>query len=111
MIALTGIHVASLAFDPPLTEQQLLDWVSRHLHDRSDLLLWGNPITLGPTKYHVYGLDLATYMPLAMEFTVRRMVFVANRQGDMVLPPVLDRVERSLACLSVTVTRSSSTTS
>jgi hypothetical protein len=38
--------------------------------------LWGNPIQLGPQKYHVYGLDRHVWQPLFLEITDKHIVAV-----------------------------------
>jgi len=38
--------------------------------------LWGNPIELGPTKVHVYGLDRHLWQPVFLEITERQIVAI-----------------------------------
>ncbi len=46
----------------------------RRKHNR--FRLWGNPISLGPTKAHVYALDRHLWQPLFLEITAEKIVAI-----------------------------------
>ncbi len=64
-------------FSSPLPDQTFQNLVSTTFEQgRGPLRLWGNPISLGERKVHVYGLDLHLWQRLYMELTPQRFLFI-----------------------------------
>lgn len=83
---------AHFTFDPPLDSATLGRWVAATFEGESAARLWGNPINCGAAKWHVYGVDLATYTPVSMELTTRRWSFVCSQDAERVLAGIVARV-------------------
>ncbi len=67
-------------FGSPLPDQTFRNLVSTTFEQgRGPLRLWGNPISLGERKVHVYGLDLHLWQRLYMELTPQRFLFLLPR--------------------------------
>lgn len=59
-----------LRFSEPLTDavfEQWVDSIFRRKHNR--FRLWGNPISMGRRKVHVYGVDRHVWQPIDLELT------------------------------------------
>ena len=59
---------------PPETFQKFI--ASTFRRKANKFRLWGNPITLEPTKVHVYGLDRHLWQPVFLEITDRHIVAI-----------------------------------
>jgi hypothetical protein len=46
----------------------------------TDGSLWGNPIALGPDKWHVYGMHRRSHRPVNVEFTAETIVVMRPRR-------------------------------
>lgn len=90
--ALADYWGAFISFDPPLDPASLRRWVAATFAGRSAAQLWGNPIVLGAATIHVYGLDLATYELVSMEFTPCRFVFICRHDAERVLAGIVARI-------------------
>ncbi len=77
-----GIGGAPVVFEfsSPLPDQTFRNLISTTFEQgRGPLRLWGNPISLGERKVHVYGLDLHLWQRLYMELTPKRFLFLLPR--------------------------------
>lgn len=63
-----------LQFFEPLT-QNVFDQFVRQTFGREDnrFRLWGDPISLGPSKVHVYAVDRHIWQPLFLEITTKKI--------------------------------------
>jgi len=67
-------------FSEPLTQAVFEYWLnSTFRRPQNRFRLWGHPITLGPTKAHVYGLDKHLWRPLFLEITAQGCTAVVPR--------------------------------
>lgn len=56
--------------EPGLDPDVFKGWITKTFsRKRNRFRLWGNPIWLGPTKVHVYGVDRHLWQPLWLELT------------------------------------------
>lgn len=62
--------------DEPLTKSTFDYFISRAFRKNGLFKLWGEPISLGPTKVHVYGADRHLWQPINLEFTEKGMVAI-----------------------------------
>jgi hypothetical protein len=51
-------------------------WVNLTFKEPYSFRLWGDPIRLGPTKVHVYGVDRDQWQPIHLEMTAERLVAI-----------------------------------
>ena len=64
-------------FETALNEATFRHWiVSTFNRSQNKFRLWGNPIWLGNTKVHVYGIDKHLWQPLTMEITNKHFLAV-----------------------------------
>jgi hypothetical protein len=75
----------TIRFREPLSQQVFESWI-RELSNRTNRFgLCVNPIRLGPTKAHIYGVDCRLWKPLFLEITKNGCVaIVPNDTGDVV---------------------------
>ena len=69
-----------ITFSESLNKKTFDHWIKStfgRLNNR--FRLWGNPIRLGPTKVHVYGVDKHLWKPLFLEFTDKHLVAIVPR--------------------------------
>ncbi|MGA2464485.1 MAG: hypothetical protein ABSH06_09050 [Thermodesulfobacteriota bacterium] len=67
----------SIKFSDPLSQETLEYWLkSTFGRLRNRFRLWGNPIKLGPTKFHVYGIDRHLWQPIFMEITANHLIAI-----------------------------------
>jgi len=48
-------------------------WVASFRHKRNRFRLWGNPISMGPGKVHLYAVDNHLWQPIDLEITRRHL--------------------------------------
>lgn len=67
---IAGAPVTIRFQDPGLDPSVFDEWVHATFErKRNKFRLWGNPLRLGPTKIHVYGVDRHLWRPIWMELT------------------------------------------
>lgn len=63
-----------LDFFEPLTEAVFNEFISQTFrYENNRFRLWGDPISLGPTKVHVYAVDRHIWQPLFLEITTKKI--------------------------------------
>ena len=72
----------SIRFQEPGLSQEVFDrWVgSTFTAQGNRFRLWGNPIRLGPTKVHVYGVDRHLWRPLFLEITAKGCTAIVPKE-------------------------------
>lgn len=65
-----------MRFSELLSESVFQRWMSAMFARRSRFRLWGNPIAVGPSHVHVYGVDRHLWQPIYLEFTRRHALAV-----------------------------------
>jgi hypothetical protein len=65
-----------MQFSEPLSEAVFRRWTDTMFLRRGRFRLWGNPIQVGPSHIHVYGVDRHLWQPVYLEFTRRHVVAV-----------------------------------
>lgn len=69
-----------LQFREPLSQQVFDQFIeATFCRKRNVFRLWGNPISLGPRKVHVYAVDRHLWRPLYLEITDRHIVVIVPR--------------------------------
>lgn len=67
----------TIIFDEPLSKETFDYWIkSTFERINNRFRLWGNPIFLGPTKVHVYGVDKHLWKPIFMEITDKHLIAI-----------------------------------
>jgi hypothetical protein len=66
-------------FSERLSQETFDAFVKGSFQAKSKFRLWGNPISLGPLKVHVYALDRHLWQPLFFEITDRKMVVIVPK--------------------------------
>jgi len=69
-----------IKFSEPLNKETFDYWIKStfgRLNNR--FRLWGNPIILGPTKIHVYGVDKHLWKPVFMELTDKHLIAIVPK--------------------------------
>lgn len=70
----------SVKFSEPLEKETFDYWIkSTFGRVRNRFRLWGNPIILGPTKVHIYGVDKHLWKPIFMEITDKHLIAIIPR--------------------------------
>jgi hypothetical protein len=70
----------SIKFSEPLGKETFDYWIkSTFGRIRNRFRLWGNPIVLGPTKVHIYGVDKHLWKPIFMEITNKHLIAIIPR--------------------------------
>jgi hypothetical protein len=65
----------TILFSEELDRDAFWEWVEEIWQDdERQFHLWGHPITLGPTKVHVYGLETLSWTTAYAAFTSRSLV-------------------------------------
>ncbi|MEO0267820.1 MAG: hypothetical protein ABIM36_06775 [candidate division WOR-3 bacterium] len=67
----------TISFSEPLDKNTFDYWIKStfgRIHNR--FRLWGNPIVLGPTKIHIYGVDKHLWKPIFMEITDKHLIAI-----------------------------------
>jgi len=67
----------TIKFGEPLSKE-IFDYWIKSIFGCGDnrFELWGNPIFLGPTKVHIYGVDKHLWKPIYMEITDKHLVAI-----------------------------------
>jgi len=66
-----------IKFKEPLSRETFDYWIkSTFGRVNNRLRLWGNPIKLGPTKVHVYGVDKHLWKPIFLELTDKHLIAI-----------------------------------
>jgi hypothetical protein len=66
-----------LEFFEPLTQRVYDEFVRQTFrHENNRFRLWGDPISLGPSKCHVYAVDRHIWQPLFLEITTKRITVI-----------------------------------
>jgi len=65
-----------MRFSETLSESVFQRWMAAMFARRSRFRLWGNPIAVGPSHVHVYGVDRHLWQPIYLEFTRRHALAV-----------------------------------
>jgi hypothetical protein len=66
-----------VCFRDSLNENTFNRWISATFERKNNKFrLWGNPIRLGPTKVHVYGVDRHLWQPLFLEMTSKGIIAI-----------------------------------
>jgi len=64
-----------------LTKEVFDGWIGSTFRPAGNQFrLWGNPIWLGPTKVHVYGVDRHLWRPLFLEITAKGCVAIVPKE-------------------------------
>ena len=66
----------TLTFTTPITPEE----VEKLVEGRESLKIWGNPIRLGPAKFHIYGVHLQHWWPMSVEITGRDILIIIHEQ-------------------------------
>ena len=67
----------TIKFGEPLSKETFDYWIkSTFGRINNRFRLWGNPIVLGPTKVHVYGVDKHLWKPIFLEITNKHLVAI-----------------------------------
>ena len=67
----------TIKFGEPLSKETFDYWIKSTFSRMNNCFrLWGNPIVLGPTKVHVYGVDKHLWRPIYMEITDKHLVVI-----------------------------------
>ncbi len=67
----------TITFEEPLSKETFDYWIkSTFGRINNRFRLWGNPIVLGPTKVHVYGVDKHLWKPIFMELTNKHLIAI-----------------------------------
>ncbi len=70
----------TIDFGEPLSKETFDYWIkSTFGHINNKFRLWGNPIVLGPTKVHVYGVDKHLWKPIFLELTNRHLIAIVPK--------------------------------
>jgi len=65
----------TIKFRDRLNKETFDYWISSTFgRTKNRFRLWGNPIVLGPTKVHVYGLDKHLWKPIFLEITDEHLI-------------------------------------
>lgn len=67
----------TISFSEPLDKKTFDYWIkSTFGRINNRFRLWGNPIVLGPTKIHIYGVDKHLWKPIFMEITDKHLIAI-----------------------------------
>jgi len=70
----------TIIFGEPLSKTTFEYWVkSTFGRIKNRFRLWGNPIFLGPTKVHIYGVDRHLWKPIFLELTDKHLVAIVPK--------------------------------
>jgi len=70
----------TIDFGEPLSKETFDYWIkSTFGRINNKFRLWGNPIVLGPTKVHVYGVDKHLWKPIFLELTNRHLIAIVPK--------------------------------
>jgi hypothetical protein len=69
-----------IKFNESLSRETFDYWIkSTFGRVNNRLRLWGNPINLGPTKVHVYGVDKHLWKPIFLELTDKHLIAIVPK--------------------------------
>lgn len=69
-----------LDFFEPLSQAVFDEFIRKTFrHEKNEFRLWGDPISLGPSKVHVYAVDRHIWQPLFLEITTTRITVIVPR--------------------------------
>lgn len=66
----------TIKFNEHLTKDTFVYWIESTFVRSNRFRLWGNPIYLGPTKVHVYGVDRHLWKPIFLELTDKHLIAI-----------------------------------
>jgi len=70
----------TIDFGEPLSKETFDYWIkSTFGRINNKFRLWGNPIVLGPTKVHVYGVDKHLWKPIFLELTNKHLIAIVPK--------------------------------
>jgi hypothetical protein len=71
-------------FKIPLTEEQFNSFVEKAFEPNNPFMLLGNPIKLGKTKVHIYGMTKLVSLPINIEITEKQVVVIMTKEDERV---------------------------
>ena len=96
---LKDISTFTIKFNKPLTKESFEQIVSSIPEGKSDL--WGNPIKLGLTKVHVYGVDKQTWKPILLELTDKHLICITTtkKEGSNIIERLICNIQKYIDSL------------
>ncbi len=80
MTELKDFRPVIMNFQKPLNMHQY-KYLLKSLFREDGLNIWGNPIILGPTKVHIYGVDKDFWQQIFLEITDKHIVIIAPKKA------------------------------